>query len=90
MAQSMLQIFVKDSAIMNQAVGHWTVASSVKIITMKTFHSLDTANLLTFDLDTSCATVMIRVCKKNTVIHHPCSVFFAQHAFSSFECSDSF
>ena len=56
-------IFVNDSAIMNQ--------KDVKIIIMKSLHSLDTATIPTYDLDTSCAAVMIGVssqmeCAKRT------------------------
>ena len=54
-------LFVNDSAIMNQTDGHWTMTGSVKIIIMKILHSLDTATILAFDLDTSCAAVMICV-----------------------------
>ena len=54
-------IFVIDSAIMNQKDDHWTTTGSVKIIIKKILHSLDTANIPTFDLDTSCAAVMICV-----------------------------
>ena len=54
-------IFVNDSAVMKQKDGHWTMTGSVKIIIMKLLHSLDTAAVPTFDLDTSCAAVMIGV-----------------------------
>ena len=64
-------IFVNDSAIVNQTDGHWTMTGSVKIIIMKPLHSLDTATIPTFDLDTSCAAVMTcvsssMVCAKTT------------------------
>ena len=54
-------IFVNDSANENQTDGHWTMSGSVKIIIVKPLHSLDTANVPTFDLDTSCAVVVICV-----------------------------
>ena len=51
-------IFVNDSAITNQTDGHWTMTGSVKVMIMKPLHSLDTANIPKFDLDTLCAAVM--------------------------------
>ena len=55
-------IFVNNSAIMNLKDGHRTMGGSVKIvIILKPLHSLDTATTPTFDLDTSCAAVMIGV-----------------------------
>ena len=54
-------IFVNDSAIMNQTDGHWTMAGSVKSTILKPLHSLDTVDVPTSDLDTSCAAMMICV-----------------------------
>ena len=54
-------IFVNDSAIMKQADGHWTMSGSMMSIILKHQHSLDTVDVPTYDLDTSCAAVMICV-----------------------------
>ena len=45
-------ISVNVTAIMNRTDGQWTMTSSLKIIIMKSLHSLDTVDVPTFDLDT--------------------------------------
>ena len=61
--------FVNDSAIMNQTDRHWTIAGSVKSVILKPLRSLDTADVPTFDFDTSCA-----ACEKRTQSFIFCAV----------------
>ena len=86
-------VHILRTSSMNQTDCHWTIIGSVRSTILKPLHSLDTADVPTFDLDSSCAAVMIclvvnGVRKKHTIIHYPssCNV----HLFGNFLCGYSF